>query len=109
VVNGESYRIEMGEGDWTSSDGWTDYADYRVKFLRRIVSGDSVEEYVYTKGSPNERKVKKEKSILPVNRLTLKEDGRESSLSFEAQNGFLVADSGGIAAARENRTHHGWR
>jgi len=30
-----------------------------------------------------------------VNRLTLKEDGRESSLSFEAQNGFLVADSGG--------------
>jgi len=35
VVNGESYRIEMGEGDWTSSDGWTDYADYASSVATR--------------------------------------------------------------------------
>ncbi|MDQ8196212.1 hypothetical protein QEH59_17390 [Coraliomargarita sp. SDUM461004] len=95
VVGEQSTEVQMGEGDWTVPDGKVNYRNYRVSFLLRLGSEADGERYSYTKDDTVTRAVAKGQR-LAVNRLTLEDSGRESWLSYEAQSGLIVADSGGV-------------
>jgi YD repeat-containing protein len=94
IIDDQSTEVEMGDGDWTAPDGKVNYRNYRVSFLLRLGSEADGERYSYTKDDTVTRAVAKQQR-LAVNRLTLEIPGRESWLSYEAQSGFIVADSGG--------------
>ena len=93
-VGEQPVEVEMGRGDWITPDGKSRYRTAQISFLCKLTQGESVESFTYTRGEGTDRKVGKETHKLPVNRLSLERSGNESWLSFEAQSGFLVADSG---------------
>jgi hypothetical protein len=101
IIGDQLTEIEMGDGDWTAPDGKVNYRNYRVSFLLRLGSVAEGEHYSYTKDDTVTRAVAKGQR-LAVNRLTLEESGRESWLSYEAQSGFIVADSGGTYAVQND-------
>jgi hypothetical protein len=103
TVGNTSTDIEMGDGDWTAPDGKVNYRNYRVSFLLRIGSKADGEYFTYTKDNEHVRVAAKE-IRLPVNRLTVEQEDQKSWLSYEAQSGFIVADSGG-AYAVENAAY----
>lgn len=94
TVGDASTDIEMGDGDWTAPDGKVNYRNYRVSFLLHLGSEADGERFTYTKDDEHVRVVAKEVR-LPVNRLTVERGVQKSWLSYEAQSGFIVADSGG--------------
>ncbi len=107
-IMGKSIEIELGDGDWTAPDGKSDYQDYRVKYLTSLsFPGEKAESYVYSKGKRKERTMQipskddpetflTQNTTVPVNQLTLMDtNGTESWVNYEAQSGFIAADSGG--------------
>jgi hypothetical protein len=94
TIGDESTEIEMGDGDWTTPDGKVNFRNYRVSFLLRLGSEADGERFTYSKDNEHQRAAAK-KARLPVNRLTVEQGTQRSWLSYEAQSGFIVADSGG--------------
>ena len=93
--------IEMGKGDWLSPDGQTPYANYRMEYLRRI----GEERFDYPADRKKIRLIGNRSQELSINRLEVSTvGGGKSWLSFEAQSGFIVADSGGSYTV-ENREY----
>lgn len=95
MVGDRTTGVAMGDGDWTAPDGKVNYRNYRVSFLQRLGSEYDGEHFSYSKDETRFR-AGVDGQNLAVNRLTVKRDGRSSWLSYEAQSGFVVADSGGV-------------
>lgn len=93
-VGDQATEVVMGEGDWTAPDGKVNYRNYRVSFLLRLGSQVEGEYFSYTKDK-SQRRAEAPGQSLAVNRLTVEQGGRKSWLSYDAQSGFMVADSGG--------------
>lgn len=94
MIGDQAIEVAMGDGDWTAPDGKVNYRNYRVSFLLRLGSESECESFTYTKDQLQHRAAAPGQS-LSVNRLTVEQDERKSWLSYEAQSGFMVADSGG--------------
>ncbi|MGJ3244144.1 MAG: hypothetical protein ACFE0O_14460 [Opitutales bacterium] len=119
-VGEERLSVTMGEGDAVSPDGQTPYKNYRVSFLRELTWPDGRREaYQYAEGAIRTRpedtrlRARTNRMIIqswPVpapeaatNALAADTDSSpeppvaptESFVAWEAQSGFLVADSAG--------------
>ena len=109
TIGDQRVYVEMGDGDLTAPDGQTSYRNFRVRFLRSLqLEGEIVEQFEYTKGSAHPRTIPEhvnaegikiaEKLIqVAVNRMSVRaeaEGASENFVQWEAQSGFILADSG---------------
>ena len=109
TIGDQRVHVEMGDGDLTAPDGQTSYRNFRVRFLRSLqVEGEAAEQFEYSKGAAHPRtipehvnaegtKIAEKLFRIATNRMVVRtgtEGASENFVQWEAQSGFILADSG---------------
>ena len=111
IIGDRTVEVTMGDAELTAPDGESSYRNYRVSFLRGLkMDGAREERFDYGKSSKHSRTIPEHvtregetiaaKALqLAVNRMTVMPDAEEAAatgsyVEWEAQSGFILADSG---------------